>query len=173
MEGMIKWLLIGGVGYVVGREIGVFPGGSLLGGFLGVQNVAPAISSTTTPITSQSVATPATTIATQAAPSQTMTQLLALATADGTMQKQGGMLGYDQWNYFLQKIIPSPIINWENTPASKNPRSQLYTLDQFWGFVNAAGISGLGMLWEHPMLQRMRSGGGMVWEKALASRRIM
>lgn len=176
MEGLIKWVLIGGAVYVVGRELGFIPGGSLFGT---TQNPSQAINTgtttpslpTTTPTTTQSPATP------PAAVYLTDTnkaKVITLASNEGTMQRQGGKLGFDQWNYFAAQVgIPN--VNWEATPASKNSRSTLYDIDTYWGFLKQGGLSGLGMLYEHPMVQQQRSGGAMWWERAdkRVNRRIM
>ncbi len=168
MEGLIKWIVIGVAGYVVGRELGFIAGGSLfsqLGAGTGT-GVTPLPSPQNNPQGIISGGTPSAGVTpTPAALSTTKAQLLALTAVDGTYKANGGKLSYDQWNYFLQKIIPSPIINWEDTPASKSNRSTLWGIDDFWGFVTSRGISGLGMLRDPFMLQRLRSGGSNWYER--------
>lgn len=170
MEGIIKWLAIGGVAYFIYYEL-TQPGGMLApatatGTGAGL---TPAVTAATGTVTTPAVSTTgqtAPTGGTGVATSNTKATLASLASADGTYQAQGGKLSYDQWNYFLQKIIPSPIIAWENTGAASSARSTLWNIDQFWGFVNPKGISGMGRLFESANVRRIRTGGGLsAWER--------
>jgi hypothetical protein len=177
MEGLIKWVLIGGAVYVVGRELGFIPGGSLFGTVQGTSQGVIATGTTTpplataTPTTTQSGATP---VAPLYLTDVNKAKVITAASNEGTMQRQGGKLGFDQWNYFAA-TVGIPNVDWERTPASKNDRSTLYDIDTYWGFLKQGGLSGMGMLYEHPIVQNHRSGGAMWFERAdkRVNRRLM
>ena len=160
MENLIKWLAIGAVGYVVAREVGVLPGGSVMTA-LGVQQQPQGvIAPPSPPPTTSSGATPPV----GAFSADKKAEIFNKAFLEGTMGKQGGKLGFDQWNYFAASI-GLPNVNWESTPASKNDRSTTYTIDEYWNFIQTRGVSGLGMLYEDRLVQQARSGGSLASER--------